>query len=135
MSKSTIQQLTEQLFDLRQRYEAYAFTRAILAVKRKKPGMEVREKRKKFPWSVYCRLYEHQRGVCPLCQQVMVLLRGEVVIDHRDPTRADFNAVENLQLTHRACNRAKSATTPYEDAKARGNTILAFVRSDDSPTR
>jgi 5-methylcytosine-specific restriction endonuclease McrA len=66
--------------------------------------------------------------VCPLCKEVMVLLRGVIEIDHKDPNRQEgFNDDDNLQLTHRRCNRRKSSGSLYQQAKKMNRTIMELL--------
>ena len=63
--------------------------------------------------------------MCPLCNDAMLLLRGQVEIDHKDPNRQEgFNDDDNLQLTHQSCNRRKSSRSIYEQAKKGGKSII-----------
>ena len=60
----------------------------------------------------------------------MVLLRAEVEIDHKDPNRQEgFNDDDNLQLTHRTCNRRKSSRSLYQQAKKTNRSITELLTS------
>src|SRR5712692_7786397 len=101
--------LLAALEQLRASHGASAFRDAVRILNRERLHGKEREPRKKFSWSMYRKLYHLQNGICPLCSGVMPFLKGKVEIDHRDPNRHDFNSVQNLQLTHRDCNRRKSS--------------------------
>lgn len=90
-----------------------------------------REKRKSFAWSKYQYLYRKQNGICRWCEKEMVLLRGKVEIDHRDPnSKEDFNSDSNLQLLHSHCNREKSAMPIEEQAKHLGRTYRKILTEE-----
>jgi 5-methylcytosine-specific restriction endonuclease McrA len=120
--------LIEQLDRLTAEYGESAFSYALQLRKRRRLENRRRSQRKRFAWSKYQKLYRRQRGICPLCRKEMVLLNGEVEIDHRDPNRAEgFNDDENLQLTHRRCNREKSSRSVYRQAKRMGRNMTELL--------
>jgi 5-methylcytosine-specific restriction endonuclease McrA len=126
MSKDTV--LIEQLRQLQRQYGMFQFTLALQDLKRRRLEVEQRQKRKRFPWSKYQALYSSQKGICRLCRRLMPLLRGEVEIDHKDPNRQEgFNDDDNLQLTHRRCNRKKSSGSLYQQAKKMNRTIIELL--------
>ena len=59
-----------------------------------------RPERKRFPWGEYKRMYDQQRGRCPICKQTMALIRGLVEMDHVNPnlTGDAFNARDNRRV-------------------------------------
>ncbi len=70
---------------------------------------EYRQKRNARWFSRYAQkktmLYEHQRGVCPICQKA---LTEPLEIDHKHPSsKGGSSHIFNLQLTHAACNASK----------------------------
>ncbi len=125
-----IEELVQRLSTLQDEFGRFTFDQALKTVRRRKlltPQGE-RPRRKRFSWSKYESLYQKQRGICPLCKRVMVLLRREVEIDHLDPNRQQgFNDDDNLQLTHRRCNRKKSSRSVYEQAKKTNRSIMELV--------
>ena len=112
---------------LEARYGSSAFRAALEKIGRRRLNGRERERRKKFPWSKYRKLYVLQKGICPLCDEVMPFLKGKIEIDHRDPNRKDFNNDHNLQLTHIMCNRTKSSKSLYRQSKATGKTIKEML--------
>lgn len=123
-----IEVLIERLDGLKVEFGDFAFRHALRIVRQRRLENRHREHRKRFRWSIYQSLYQKQRGICPLCKEVMILLRGEVEIDHKDPNRQlGFNDDDNLQLTHRKCNRRKSSRSLYQQAKKRNRTIAEIL--------
>jgi hypothetical protein len=86
-----------------------------------------RPERKKFPWSLYKRLYERQAGLCPWCCGAMILLRGKVEIDHINPNADDYNGRDNLQLLHSHCNREKSGMSIEQQSKHTGKSFVELI--------
>ena len=86
-----------------------------------------RVKRKRFPKSMYQRLYDKQQGRCPLCPDPLNIPATKNEIDHINPGREDFNHASNLQLTHPQCNRRKSSRSILEQSKRSGKTFTALV--------
>jgi 5-methylcytosine-specific restriction endonuclease McrA len=125
MASTRVQMLINRLDELKVEFGESAFRRALQMISRRRLENRNREHRRRFSWSKYQFLYQLQKGKCPLCGELMPLLKGEVEIDHKDPNREkDFNNDDNLQLTHRRCNRWKSSLSIYEQAKkARKNMI------------
>ena len=110
-------------------YGRCEFRRAVKELEQRRLEVSRRERRKRFAWSKHQMLYSMQKGVCPLCLELMPLLKGEVEIDHKDPNRTPgFNSDENLQLTHRRCNREKSSRSVYEQAKKGGQIVIDLVQ-------
>jgi 5-methylcytosine-specific restriction endonuclease McrA len=87
----------------------------------------LRPKRVKFPWSMYRKLYDRQRGICAWCDKEMALIRGKVDMDHIDPNSEDFNGSSNLQLLHSGCNRSKNAKSIAEQSKATGKGYIELL--------
>ena len=120
--------LIEELRRLQQEYGLSRFKSALQALNRRRLEVDQREKRKRFAWSKYQVLYRKQRGICPLCNDAMLLLRGEVEIDHKDPNRQEgFNDDVNLQLAHRRCNRTKSSRSLYQQARKGNRNIVELL--------
>ncbi|MGA3245831.1 MAG: HNH endonuclease signature motif containing protein [Bacteroidota bacterium] len=120
--------LIERLLELQRQYGLYRFKCALKDLNRRRLEIDGREKRKRFPWSKYQALYRSQKGICRVCRELMPLLRGEVEIDHRDPNRQEgFNDDDNLQLTHRKCNRKKSSRSVYQQAKKSSRNIVELL--------
>ena len=126
MSKQ--QELLSKLQKLQDEYGRFLLHQAFKEFDRRKLQAFDREKRQRFSWVFYRKLYNRQRGICPLCDGTMPLLKGEVEIDHRDPNRNDFNSEGNLQLTHKKCNRAKSAKSILRLSKESGRTIHELLK-------
>lgn len=64
----------------------------------------------------WCRrtLIRRDGCVCGLCGEPIALMR-DVTLDHKHPrSKGGSDAIENLQLAHRACNQAKSDLTPEQ---------------------
>jgi hypothetical protein len=105
---------------------------------RKRLDVVGRTERKRYPWSEYKRLYDMQRGICSICRNEMVLIRGKVDMDHRDPnlTGAEFEARSNRSITHSHCNRSKGGKSIMAQAKQYSRTaadILAGVVDHNEP--
>lgn len=99
-------------------------------------GAAERDKRRQFKWPRdYKRLYDKQKGVCARCHQPMVWIRGELHIDHFDPHRPDFNATENLRITHPGCNASKAANAIYREARKLGLTIKQLLEQQEELDR
>lgn len=86
-----------------------------------------RQKRKRFPWSKYQKLYQKRNGVCWWCQSDMKLIKGQIEVDHFDPNADDFNGEGNLSVLHMDCNREKSAKTLTEQAEYLGITVKELL--------
>jgi len=112
---------------LRNEYGSSIFERALKEIHRHRIYILEREKRKRFPWSTYVKLYTQQKGICLYCQKDMMLLKGEVEVDHRDPNRKDFNTLSNLQLLHRRCNRQKGSSSIPRQAKQQHKTYVELL--------
>jgi 5-methylcytosine-specific restriction endonuclease McrA len=120
--------LIDELDRLTAEYGESTFRYALELRNRRRLENRRRTPRKRFAWSKYQKLYRKQRGICPLCRKEMVLLNGEVEIDHKDPNRASgFNDDDNLQLTHRRCNRSKSSRSVYKQSKQLGRNMAEFL--------
>lgn len=76
-----------------------------------------REKRVKFPWSKYKRLYDRCGAVCWWCQDIMPFTRGKIEIDHFDCNSENFNDDSNLGVLHAKCNREKGSKNLTEQAE------------------
>jgi hypothetical protein len=109
------------------------FRRLLEAMKNSKLQVLDRPERKKFPWSVYKRLYERQGGLCPWCGGAMILLRGKVELDHRDPNAEDFNGRNNLQLLHNSCNASKNAMSIEQQSKHSGKSFMELIKPVEQP--
>jgi CRISPR/Cas system Type II protein with McrA/HNH and RuvC-like nuclease domain len=86
-----------------------------------------RVKRKRFPKSMYQRLYDKQQGVCPLCDNRLNIPATKNEIDHISPGEEQFNGVANLQLTHPMCNRKKSSKSVLQQSKESGRSFVSIV--------
>lgn len=119
----------EELREMRKKYGTSTFNFAVKKLNRERlESGKDRPKRVKFAWSMYKRLYEKQRGICPRCRKTMVLLRGEVEIDHIEPNAGEgFNDQRNLRVLHASCNHSKGANTIYEEAKKLNRTITEML--------
>lgn len=128
MASTHVQVLIGRLEELKREFGDFAFKAAVKSLRARRLDRRGRENRKQFAWSKYQALYRKQRGMCPLCETAMLLLRGEVEIDHKDPNRAEgFNDDANLQLAHRKCNRRKSSQSLYQQAKKGHRTVVELL--------
>lgn len=122
--------ILEELKSIRERYGYSEFDHAIKRINRERLQVEGREKRVKFPKSMYAKLYKFQFGMCSICELPMVKLgsyRG-LEIDHRDPNRQDgFNDWDNLGLAHEKCNREKSSKSMLQMSKESGKTVTEML--------
>jgi len=117
--------LIERLDELKAEFGDVAFRHALKTLRQRRLDNRHRECRRRFPWSKYQCLYQSQKATCPLCGELMPLLKGQVEIDHKDPNREkNFNHDDNLQLTHRRCNRWKSSLSIYEQSKKSGKSVI-----------
>lgn len=119
-----------QMEDLQREFGVAQVRQAWNALARKKVHNPHREKRKRFSWALYRKLYHVQKGICPRCLQVMPLLKGRIEIDHRDPNRQDFNGASNLQLMHTRCNRSKGSTSIPKQARNWSKTYVQLLSND-----
>ena len=127
-ASTRVQVLINRLDELKGEFGDFAFRQAVRNIRSRRLDNHDRERRKRFPWSKYQSLYRRQRGICPLCKDAMVLLRGEVEIDHKDPNRqVGFNDDDNLVLTHRPCNRRKSSRSLCQEAKKRKKLVVDLL--------
>jgi 5-methylcytosine-specific restriction endonuclease McrA len=96
---------------------------------RKRLDVVGRPARVKFPWSEYKRMYERQGGLCPLCQEIMPLIRGKIEMDHINPnlTGEEFNAKANRQVVCSGCNREKGALSVADQTKRYGRTMTQIL--------
>ena len=118
----------EQLLDtFKQAIGISDFRRLIEGMKNARLQVNDRPERKKFSWAIYRRLYDRQKGICPWCDKDMVLVRGKIEVDHRDPNAPDFNAVANLQVLHSHCNRLKSAMSIEQQSKHTGKSFTELL--------
>lgn len=127
---SRLKELIERLKEIRAEVGYADFDEALRAINRERLQSPRMEKRKKFAWGVIQRLYEKQAGVCPFCQEIMVLLKTKrhlVEVDHINPNRPDFNDPKNLQLLHRDCNRQKSSMSMMDQAKRLGVPMTTIL--------
>lgn len=113
-------------------YGYSAVENEIKAWKRRRIPID-RPARVKFPWSEYRRMYEAQKGICPLCQETMPLIRGKIEMDHINPelTGEEFNARSNRQVVCSGCNKEKSAMTVAQQTKFYGKTMTQIVSVED----
>lgn len=106
------------------------FDAAMRVINRERLQSKRTQQRERFKWSEYERLYEVQGGICPWCEQPIILLKRQkrlVEIDHINPNLQDFNAKSNLQLLHHDCNRTKAAMTMEEQSKRLGKPVTTIL--------
>ncbi len=108
------------------------FDEAVRMLNRERLQNYQRDARISFSKAKYQRLFDEQRGICPVCngQLEFPAIRNEV--DHKDPNRTDFNAHSNLQLVHgrrsrQQCNQRKGASSMLTQAKRQGKTFANLV--------
>ena len=116
------------LRDIRKRIGYSGFDSIVKRMMRERVNSE-REKRKRFPPREYQRLYDAQRGICPLCPDPLFIPAKRNEIDHKDPNRSDLNHHSNLQLAHPSCNRSKSSKSILERSKETGETFTSLIRT------
>jgi 5-methylcytosine-specific restriction endonuclease McrA len=123
------EELVTALDRLQEEFGRFTFIQALKIINRRKLliSADQRERRKKFSWQMVTRFYHRQGGICPLCLQPMVLIRGHIEMDHKDPYAVDFNNERNLQLTHRQCNRSKSSLSLSSLAKRVGRPVTELI--------
>jgi len=124
MSKHT--ELIGKLDGLIEEYGELTFKQAIKTINRRRIDKN-RDNRVSFPWKEYERLYKKQRGICPICEQPMILLKGSVHIDHLNPNEKDFNNPSNRQLLHAGCNLSKSSKSINQQSKVYGKTYTEIL--------
>jgi hypothetical protein len=81
-----------------------------------------RGKKEDFTWAQVKIAYRHQRGICPVCNKEMVLIREKLHGDHWDcnlTVEQGLNSQKNCACTHKPCNLHKSTKTPAELSKLR----------------
>ena len=100
-------------------------------MERERLQIEGRPERIKFPPSMYQKLFDDQKGICPECQSLLDFPAKRNEIDHKNPNEPRFNERFNLQLLHKSCNREKSAMTIQEQSKAGKGTFTKILRVAD----
>ena len=117
------------LREIRSRAGYSIFDAVVKKLNRERVNPE-RQQRKRFPTSVYQRLYDKQGGDCRECGDRLFVPARKNEIDHIDPNREDFNHPSNLQLLHPKCNREKSSKSVYEQSKASGRSFEEIIGED-----
>lgn len=124
----------------RQAYQSWRTTfgtslcdHVLRAENRRRVDREKPKVRKRRSWGEYTRLYKRQKGLCGICKSEMVLIRGRVEIDHKNPNLPpdEFEHERNLQLAHDYCNRHKGAMSIAEQAKGSGQTYREILGPED----
>ena len=118
----------QSLEELKRSYGSQAFDLAVRKLNRSRLSVHNRDPRKRFSWNVYRKRYTLQHGICPICGQVMALLKSKIEIDHKDPNRQDYNADTNLQVVHTQCNQTKGAKSIYEQSKVSNKTFVELIK-------
>lgn len=117
----------EQIFDSVQ--AVYGRSLIDEGIKRMKQRVNPeRDKRKKFPPSLYQRLYNEQGGDCSICGKRLEIPARKNEIDHINPNESNFNGHFNLQLVHRHCNRNKSSKDMIQQSKQYGKPISELIK-------
>lgn len=121
---ATVDEDMQLLLDIRAKIGTARYDSAVRKINRMRLDAPVaqRQKRIKFKWSMYSRLYKKQKGICPICGDAMPLIQGMIEIDHKNPNEEDFNNDSNLQVTHKDCNRSKGADSVSQQSKSSGRT-------------
>jgi 5-methylcytosine-specific restriction endonuclease McrA len=119
----------QELVSLRTKYGTSTFDFVLKKLARQRlESRGIRPERTRFKWSDVRRLYAKQRGICPVCDNPMPLVRGELEIDHIDPSRVDgFNSDSNRQVAHKYCNRSKGADSIAEQSKSSGKPFTEIL--------
>lgn len=133
---SRLKGLVEEIRALRDRVGWGDFDEAMRTLNRERLDAPRKDKRVKFPWSEYVRLYKRQKGICNWCTLVMPLIKGQVEIDHVNPNAPEgrFNEKSNLQLLHALpCNREKSAMSVTDQAKRLGVPVTTILNGGRAP--
>ena len=96
---------------------------------RRRVDTDGRPPRVRFPWGEYKRLYEVQRGICPLCSETMPFIRGKIEMDHINPELKgeEFNSRSNRQVVCMGCNREKGALSVMKQTKHYGKTMTEIL--------
>jgi 5-methylcytosine-specific restriction endonuclease McrA len=133
---SRLEERQQILEGLREEWGYGDFDEIIRRMNRQRLQSNRTEERKTFTWSMYTRLNEKQRGVCPWCEKDLKVVKSEkrnLHIDHINPNQGAFNNPKNLQLLHASCNLAKSAMTMQEQSKHTGKTVEELLRGGAEP--
>ncbi len=123
----TDDQAHKEFLAIRQEIGYSRFEHILKSIQRERLQNPAREKRQRFPPSMYQKLFDAQEGFCNECGEFLAVPATKNEIDHKDPNRQDFNHPSNLQLLHRSCNREKGASTIQEQSKATGKTMRELV--------
>ncbi len=96
---------------------------------RRRLETDVRPPRVRFSWGEYKRLYEQQRGICPLCQETMPFIRGKIEMDHINVnlTGEAYNSRSNRQVVCTSCNKEKGALSIPAQAKRYGKPMTEIL--------
>ncbi len=135
----TEQALKRTLRDL-QAQEGYSkFFRVVKELIRERVNPE-REKREKYSKSQRQKMFDRQKGICPICREPLNIpaYSSTNEVDHIDPHREDFGHRSNLQLVHAdPCNSSKSSKSVPEQAKESGRTYTEIlqpgIENDEDP--
>ena len=121
----TIPEIVVKLKVMRAQEGYGKFDQAMRIVNRERLQNPGREKRKRFPRTMYLKLYAKQEGMCACgCGQKLLGPPMKNHVDHIDNARQDFNHTSNLRLLLPRCNLQKGAKTLFETSKEGKGTIL-----------
>ena len=123
----------EELKALRVKHGTSQFDYAVKKLMRERIDSG-RDKREKFPKSMYQKLFDTQKGICPgydTPPHPLTIPAVKNEIDHIDPDRIDFNHRTNLQLLCVDCNRRKSSKSIAQQAKETGRPYTRILVNDD----
>lgn len=123
---SSVQELIDKLDTLIEQYGEQTFKQAVKSINRRRIDKN-RDNRVSFSWREYGRLYKKQRGVCPICDKFLPLIKGQLHIDHINPNEKDFNNPSNRQVVHPGCNLSKSSKSIYGQSKTYGKTYKQIL--------
>ena len=120
----------DELLPIAERFGVRDFGVSSRVIVQDKLAFMDREERKEIEWGdpLIKKMYNRCGGICVRCGQAMPFIRGKLEVDHFDPRGDEFNAVGNLQIMHKGCNRSKGANTVMQEAKARGITVVELLR-------
>jgi 5-methylcytosine-specific restriction endonuclease McrA len=119
-------ELESELRKLRVRYGYGTFDYIIKKLARERLQVNADDRpRRKYRWSEYMRMYQEQKGKCPLCTEPLLALRGWLAMDHINPnlTNPEFDARSNRQVVHPDCNSRKAARSLLAQSKRSAKTI------------
>jgi hypothetical protein len=119
----------EDLKALRIKYGTSEFDFSVKKLMRERVNSD-RDKRIKFPNSLYQKKFDRQGGICACgCGERLIVPARSNHMDHCDPNRTDLNHSSNLQLMLPVHNLRKSSKPIQQQSKESGKPFTELIRT------